>query len=86
MPILSFDEVRGLIQDDIGDKLETEMKMSFLLFQTVMLTGLAFVSLETLSEAGYASREAAQFAFFDRVKVSTTQRTSEVLSRKKCGS
>lgn len=69
MPVFDLDLVSDLVLGDVQPQVGKSEKISFLLFQAIMLAGLEFVDMNYLREAGYTSRAAAQVSLFRRVKV-----------------
>jgi hypothetical protein len=61
---LEGEKGKGVEREIAGKK-----QIPFLLFQAVMFAAVEFVSLKSLNEAGYKSRETAKRAFFARVRV-----------------
>lgn len=65
MPVLNLQEfLRCVAENDPAGN------VSVLLFQAVMFVGTAFIDLEHLQAAGYATRKSARNAFFTRLRVS----------------
>jgi hypothetical protein len=64
MPLLDLDEFLQTVARNDGLH-----RMSLLLFQAVMFAGTAFVAVEHLRNAGYASRKVARKVFFQRARV-----------------
>lgn len=60
MPLIELHEFLASIDSTTGDK----PKISLLLFQAVMFVGVAFVDMDYLTKAGFATRKAARKAFY----------------------
>lgn len=85
MPILDLEEFLSIVKNSNGvvgrggranglASFSTK-KLSLLLFQAILFTGVEFVSTKTLSEEGFETREVAREALFNRVRVSRDDRT-----------
>jgi hypothetical protein len=68
MPLLDLHDFLSTIDRRDGSK----GKVSLILFQAVMFAGSAFVDMEHLRTAGYATRKEARKDFFQRTRVSQT--------------
>lgn len=64
MPLLDLEDFLQTIHHNDGIN-----RLSLLLFQAVMFAGTAFIDLQHLQAAGYASRKAARKAFFQRARL-----------------
>jgi hypothetical protein len=67
MPLLDLHDFLAMV--DGRD--ETKGKVSLILFQAVMFAGSAFVDMDHLRAAGYASRKDARKDFFQKTRVSS---------------
>ena len=65
MPLIELHEFLRIVEDGSGDS----GRISLLLFQAVMFTGVAFVDMSYLTEAGYSTRKAARKAFYLKARV-----------------
>lgn len=81
MPIIDLEEFMTILTQEHENWKERDIQLyqsppeignqiSFLLFQATMFAGTGFVSMTVIREMGYSSRESAQRAFFNRVRVS----------------
>ncbi|KAL5329674.1 hypothetical protein ACEPPN_003189 [Leptodophora sp. 'Broadleaf-Isolate-01'] len=79
MPILDLEEFLSIVKNSNGvvgrggranglASFSTK-KLSLLLFQAILFTGVEFVSTKTLSEEGFETREVAREALFNRVRL-----------------
>ena len=66
MPLLDLHDFLGVIDRSDG----SNGKVSLILFQAVMFAGSAFIDMQYLRSAGYATRKEARKAFFQRTRVS----------------
>jgi hypothetical protein len=66
MPLLDLHDFLTMVDRRDGSK----GKVSLILFQAVMFAGSAFVDMEHLRTAGYATRKDARKDFFQRTRVS----------------
>ncbi|KFY06520.1 hypothetical protein V491_08588, partial [Pseudogymnoascus sp. VKM F-3775] len=60
MPLIELREFLGIVEEGTGDS----GRISLLLFQAVMFTGVAFVDMSHLTTAGFATRNKARKAFY----------------------
>jgi hypothetical protein len=67
MPVLDTEQFISSIK--YGFEASSGKRISLLLFQAVMFAGIGYVSIKTLREEGFATREAAKQTFFKRVPV-----------------
>lgn len=65
MPLLDLQEFLGALERHDG----STKPISLLLFQAVMFAGTAFIDMEHLRHAGYATRKEARKAFFLKARV-----------------
>jgi len=65
MPLIELHDFLRIVDKGTGD----EGRISLLLFQAVMFTGVAFVDMSYLTAAGYATRKAARKAFYLKARV-----------------
>jgi hypothetical protein len=68
MPLIELHEFLNIIDKGTGEN----GKISLLLYQAVMFTGVAFVDMSYLTAAGFPSRKAARKAFYLKARVSET--------------
>lgn len=66
MPLLDLHDFLSMVDKRDGSK----GKVSLILFQAVMFAGSAFVDMEHLRTAGYATRKDARKDFFQKTRVS----------------
>lgn len=64
MPVLNLQELLRCVAEN-----DPNGNVSVLLFQAIMFVGTAFVDLQHLLDAGYATRKDARSAFFTRLRV-----------------
>lgn len=67
MPLFDLHEFLHMVDSENG----SAGKVSLLVLQAVMFTGSAFVDMQHLAKAGYASRKEARKSFFQRARVSS---------------
>lgn len=67
MPLIDLHDFLSIVDRRDGSK----GKVSLILFQAVMFAGSAFVDMEHLRAAGYASRKDARKDFFQKTRVSS---------------
>jgi hypothetical protein len=65
MPLVELHQFLGIVDQGDGQN----GRVSLLLFQAVMFAGTAFVDMESLLRAGYATRKAARKAYFQKARV-----------------
>lgn len=65
MPLVELREFLGIVEEGTGES----GRISLLLFQAVMFTGVAFVDMSYLTAAGYATRKDARKAFYLKSRV-----------------
>jgi hypothetical protein len=68
MPLLDLHDFLSVIDKSDG----SNGKVSLILFQAVMFAGSAFVDMQHLHTAGYATRKEARKDFFQKTRVSQT--------------
>jgi hypothetical protein len=68
MPLLDLHDFLSVIDKPDG----SNGKVSLILFQAVMFAGSAFVDMQYLRTAGYATRKEARKDFFQKTRVSRT--------------
>jgi hypothetical protein len=68
MPLLDLHDFLTVIDKQDG----SNGKVSLILFQAVMFAGSAFVDMQHLRNAGYATRKEARKDFFQKTRVSQT--------------
>ena len=66
-PIFDPDQFKNIQSRDVRE----ENKVSILLFQAVLLSGLQFANIDILRKAGFQTRNHAQTVLFKRVQVSS---------------
>lgn len=66
MPLLDLHDFFKVIDRPDG----SNGKVSLILFQAVMFAGSAFIDMQYLRNAGYATRKDARKAFFQKTRVS----------------
>lgn len=74
MPVVNLQELLRCVAEN-----DPNGNVSVLLFQAVMFVGTAFVDLQHLQDAGYATRKDARNAFFTRLRVSTLSYRRKIL-------
>jgi hypothetical protein len=65
MPLIELQEFLRIVDEGTGES----GRISLLLFQAVMFTGVAFVDMSYLTAAGYSTRKAARKAFYLKSRV-----------------
>lgn len=65
MPLVELHELLRIVDKGTGEN----GRVSLLLFQAVMFTGVAFVDMSYLTAAGYATRKSARKAFYLKARV-----------------
>lgn len=65
MPLIDLHDFLRAVDKGTGES----GRVSLLLFQAVMFTGVAFVDMSYLTAAGYATRKAARKAFYVKARV-----------------
>jgi hypothetical protein len=65
MPLIELREFLSIVEEGTGES----GRISLLLFQAVMFTGVAFVDMSHLTAAGYATRKDARKAFYLKSRV-----------------
>jgi len=77
MPLLDLHDFLSMIDKRDGSK----GKVSLILFQAVMFAGSAFVDMEYLRTAGYATRKDARKDFFQKTRVSCSPFSEDLANR-----
>jgi hypothetical protein len=65
MPLIELHDFLRIVDKGTGE----DGRISLLLFQAVMFTGIAFVDMSWLTAAGFATRKAARKAFYLKARV-----------------
>jgi hypothetical protein len=73
MPLIELHDFLAIVDRGTGEG----GRISLLLFQAVMFAGTAFIDMEFLTRAGYATRKAARKAFYQKARVSISQFPTE---------